>query len=186
VIDGRVNARYVQVNNTLEKNPRLNPDTIKDWRDISILKFAGGLPPGFVPASLLTDATALKNGTVVTLAGYGEIDGKNKIGSEELRRVDVKISNAAYSPTEVQIDQRSGRGACHGDSGGPAYVTVGTRKFLFGVTSRGVQDIKNDCSQFSVYTNVLSQAQWMTAQAKALAGPVTGARKIAENDPEIH
>jgi secreted trypsin-like serine protease len=186
VVDGRVNARYVQVNELLEKNPRINPDSIKDWRDIAILKFAGGLPPGFAPAPMLTEASALQNGAVVTLAGYGEIDGKNKIGSDELRKVDVKVYNAAYSTTEVVLDQRFGKGACRGDSGGPAYVTVKGQKLLFGVTSRGVQDTKNDCSQFSVYTNLLSQTAWMAAQAKSLSGPVSGSRKIAGDEPSLN
>lgn len=182
VTDGRVNARYLQVDAMLEKSPQTSPDSIKDWGDISILKFEGGLPKGYSPAQLLTQTSALKNGATVTLAGYGEIDGKNQTPSPDLRKVNVIIANAKFSSTEVQLDQRSGRGACHGDSGGPAYIQVNGKRLLFGVTSRGSYDKNNDCSQFSVFTNLVAQSAWLKTQIQALSlSPSQSSTTLAKN-----
>ncbi len=185
VVDGRVNPRYLQVNAILEKNPKTDPDSINDWGDISILKFEGGLPAGYSAAQILTTATALVNGAPVTLAGYGEIDGKKQTPSTDLRKVDVTIANARFSATEVQMDQRQGRGACHGDSGGPAYILNGGKRFLFGVTSRGSLDKNNDCSQFSVYTNIVAQMNWLKAQAQALNGAKKVGTQPAPKSPTV-
>jgi hypothetical protein len=168
VVDGRLNPRFSQVVEMFNKNPKLDPDSVKEWGDISIVKFAGGLPAGYRASELLKDPKVLKTGMVVTLAGYGEIDGPRHIGSDSLRKVDVRIADANYSPTEVQMDQRDGRGACHGDSGGPAYVKVGNKTMLFGVTSRGNKDPKNDCSQYSIYTDAAAQMKFLSDSAKEL------------------
>ena len=176
VVDGRVNPRYTQVNAVFEKNHKLDPDSIKEWGDISVLKFAGGLPPGFFAARVLNISAALKNGALVTLAGYGEINGPQHTPADRLRKVNVSISNAQFAPSEIQMDQRQGKGACHGDSGGPAYINIGGQNFLFGVTSRGSQDKANDCSQFAIYTSILGQMKWLVAQTNALAAAKTKAK----------
>lgn len=178
----------------------------KDTGDIALLHFVGKIPAGYVPAALLTDQSALKNGVPVLLAGYGAnkvvltpIDattypdligsiqaGKvvcddymkltncsesNMTGSGILRKTTVKIANTSYSQTEILLDQRPGTGACHGDSGGPAYVTVKGKLYLWGVTSRGAYDAKNDCSQYSLYTNAYVYRTWLNAAAKVLTSP---------------
>lgn len=45
-----------------------------DWSDIAIMKFEGGLPPGFQPVKMLEDKSLLKAGVEVRLAGYGVSD----------------------------------------------------------------------------------------------------------------
>ena len=83
----------------------------KDLGDIAIVKFDGGLPEGYRPARFLSDASLLKKDTDVLLAGFGHSDGVKKTGSGLLRRVIVKIEDAAYSATEVLLDQTKGKGA---------------------------------------------------------------------------
>jgi secreted trypsin-like serine protease len=129
--------------------------------DIALVKFEGGLPTGYEPATLLTNESALQNGGTVTLAGYGITDGAARTGSGLMRKVNSRIKEARWTPTEVLIDQTNGRGACHGDSGGPAFTNSGSKLLLFGVTSRGINDPKDDCSQFAAYTNILSYTQWL-------------------------
>lgn len=48
------------------------PDTQEfGWSDIALVKFAGEIPEGYVPATLLNDARELKLGAKVVIAGYG-------------------------------------------------------------------------------------------------------------------
>lgn len=139
-----------------------------DTGDIAVVKFAGGLPEGFRPAEVLKDDRLLKNGGTTLLAGYGLSDGVKKTGSGRLRYVETKIQDIDYSYTEVLIDQSQGKGACHGDSGGPAYIEVNGELYLWGVTSRGVNDRNNDCSVSAAYTNIPAYAQFIELAVKKL------------------
>lgn len=134
----------------------------KDFADIAIVKFEGGLPAGYRPARLLSDVSRIKDGATVGLVGYGHNNGVAKSGSGILRYVTVKIDNAAFAQTEVSVDQTQGKGACQGDSGGPAYIIDKDGKLsLFGVTSRGEDDPLNTCGVKAIYTNILAFKGWI-------------------------
>ena len=141
----------------------------RDMGDIAIIKLRGALPAGFVPAQLLQNKSDLQDGGNVTLAGYGITDGVSKDGTPVLRKVNVTIKMAEFSPSEVLMDQTQGRGACHGDSGGPAYALTSAGLRLFGVTSRGVNDLGDTCSSYSAYTNILAHADWIRATSRMMA-----------------
>jgi len=177
VTDLRLNPRYEQVMQMFDRDQNLDPDTVKDWGDVSILKFEGGLPPGYKPATVLPSNFVFTPGMKVTLAGYGEIDGNRHIGSDNLRKVDVAVSEPNFSATEISMDQRAGKGACHGDSGGPAYVTLNGKTMLFGVTSRGVKDAANNCSQFAVYSSIPKMAGYITSATNELNRAATPLKK---------
>jgi hypothetical protein len=85
----------------------------------------------------------------------------NMKGSGELRQTQVPISDIKYAHSEILVDQTSGTGACHGDSGGPGYIMINGTHYLWGVTSRGALDPKNNCSKFGVYTSVLFYEDWI-------------------------
>jgi len=136
--------------------------------DIAIVKFRGGLAPGFTAATLLSDINLLKDGQTTLLSGYGISDGVAHTGAGRLRFVETTVKQVNFTKSEVLIDQTKGKGACHGDSGGPAYVEVNGKKLLWGVTSRGVNDPKNDCSVAAAYTSIPFYAAWIERTAKAL------------------
>jgi secreted trypsin-like serine protease len=169
--------RIVRAVSKYRRNPRWyhDKDASKDTGDLSIIHFEGGLPAGFQPATVLTDATALQNAGVVTLAGYGINTGhpvaNMPSGAGVLRQVDVPVKAVNWDRTEVLMDQTNGKGACHGDSGGPAYVNVNGQLLLFGVTSRGVEDPNNSCNVDAAYTNILPYATWIAREIKALDNP---------------
>lgn len=145
---------------------RRNEDT--DTGDIAILKFSGDLPEGYKPAKFLGNKTYLKAGAEVILAGYGISDGKTGEGIGILRRTSAKIDNPAFSISEFLVDQTQGTGACHGDSGGPAYISIRGQLYLAGVVSRGVKDEANDCSQYGAFTNTLYYKSWINRMATKL------------------
>jgi secreted trypsin-like serine protease len=145
----------------------------RDMGDIALIRFAGGLPQGYQVAQLLDDSARLKSGEQVVLAGYGVSDGNpehqaDDAGAGILRKVKVRIERASYGHTEVVMDQSDGHGACHGDSGGPAFLQTEAGYLLFGVTSRGLSNGPDDCSQASVYTNILAQSEFVRRAAAGL------------------
>jgi secreted trypsin-like serine protease len=142
-----------------------------DEGDIALIKLSEKIPAGYVPATLLTDASVLKKGTTVTLVGYGIDDGVKQTGSGILRQTEVAVETPVLGQTEVLLNQKQGKGACHGDSGGPAYVLNKGQVQLFGVTSRGALDKKNDCSQYSIYTNLVPYKAWIEAATAELNKP---------------
>ncbi|MGK5084934.1 trypsin-like serine protease [Bdellovibrionota bacterium FG-1] len=143
----------------------------EDMDDIALLHLSSGLPSGYHEAKILDDLNALKTGKVVTLAGYGQSDPRKRgaaDGAGVLRKVNVKIARASFGKTEVLMDQRNGHGACHGDSGGPAFIKKGKQYFLFGVTSRGITENPKECKGASVYTNLLAHQDFLKQAAENL------------------
>ncbi len=140
-----------------------------DVGDIALIKYQGATPTGYRPVNVLPNSSILKNGLPTTVVGYGMSDSIRKTGVGILRQVSTTISNARFSQTELQLEQRTGRGACHGDSGGPAFIVSNGVYYLWGVTSRGDQDLKDQCNTFSVYTNVLAYMKWIQDNGKILA-----------------
>jgi secreted trypsin-like serine protease len=149
-------------------NPSYNPQKMSiDQNDIAVVYFHGGLPKGFEPAHLLEQSTALTKGESVILAGYGISNATTKHGAGVLRETDVEVSNPSLGKTEVVLDQTKGHGACHGDSGGPAFVRTGTEDLLWGVTSRGYPNTApDDCAHDVVYTKIGAHLAFLQAAAR--------------------
>ena len=149
--------------------------------DIGLLGFDGALPPDYklavrAPAQL---ARELRKGAVVTLAGFGvskyeknsatgEFEGE---GDGLLRQVNgIKVLSLSATGQEITLDQSQGRGACHGDSGGPAYLVdpVSKKNMLVGVTSRGI-DPNGSCDVGAIYTGVMGYSKWIDDSLKKIA-----------------
>ncbi len=142
--------------------------------DIAVVHFEGGLPEGYRPAPILEDTSVLTANSIVMLAGYGVEDGVQRTGSGLLRFVETTLIDPKYSETEMSIDQSKGRGACHGDSGGPAYVKVGETRMLWGITNHGINDTKDDCSTSASYALIPFYKNWIAKTVKILSGKGKG------------
>lgn len=164
----QMQARRVVAGRTSPLWPRLKATQRADWGDIAVLRFVGEVPQGFKPAKLLTQASALKDGGSAIIAGFGITDGRLNTPTDQLLKTEVKFAQARFSSSEVLFDQNNKHGACHGDSGGPAFVRVGQEMLLFGVTSRGYQDPDDTCEKFAVYTNIVSYISWIRSTMASL------------------
>jgi secreted trypsin-like serine protease len=157
----------------------------KDWHDVALVKLASAAPAGYAPATVLPSADLLKNGSIVTLAGYGinvpvsTPDSKDDDGAGVLRKVDQSVVDSRYGDTEFTVSLANGKGACHGDSGGPAYLSNNGKLYLIGVASRMTENDRvanngdvNDfsCSVDMVYTSVIAQNDWISTNVKQLHG----------------
>jgi secreted trypsin-like serine protease len=142
-----------------------------DEHDIAIIRFKGHLPSGYAAANLLDENANLRPGQRVTLAGYGITDAETHDGAGTLRKVNVTVKQK-LGQTEVILDQTSGKGACHGDSGGPAFVTSGGKLLLWGVTNRGYPDnAPDDCVHYAVYTRITAYSDFIAQAEDQLRNP---------------
>jgi secreted trypsin-like serine protease len=156
-----------------DPNYGIGGDSDVDLDDIALIRFDGGLPAGYQAATLLSDSSQLQDGSGVTLAGYGITTGTPRKGANSgagiLREVDTTILNAHYGDTEVEMDQSHGKGACHGDSGGPAFLkTADGNLLLFGVTSRGPSNVADHCDTAGIYTNILAHLDFIQSATDEL------------------
>lgn len=142
----------------------------KDMGDIALLHFRGQVPVGYKSAKLLTSFSKklLQKGTSVILTGFGISNGPTKEGAGILRTTQVVIDDPSFSTSEITVNQTQGKGACHGDSGGPAYVEVKGTYYLWGITSRGINDTQDDCSQMAAYTSIQFYKNWITKTANKI------------------
>jgi secreted trypsin-like serine protease len=163
-IDLRVHGDYLNGLTSAEM-PKAN------WGDIAILKLAKDAPLGFNPAKILNNANILTEGQTVTLAGFGVTQmNPERVQAKNLMKVEVKIQNAKFSETEITMSSGPA-GACHGDSGGPAFTKDSKGQLVvFGVTSRSVtQEGGSTCTDGSIYTSIPAQIDWIRKAVASLA-----------------
>jgi hypothetical protein len=140
-----------------------------DQGDIAVVKFGGGLPPGYKPAALDSSPDQIQKGEAAVLAGYGISNAKTQEGAGVLRKTTVAVSNARHGKSEMILDQTRGHGACHGDSGGPAYLQRGKAMVLAGVTNRSYPNsAADDCAHKIVYTKVAAYRPWIESSEAQL------------------
>jgi secreted trypsin-like serine protease len=110
--------------------------------DIAVVRFSfGGAPAPEVIAPLTASDDTLDVGTRLELVGYGQTEVDN--ANTERRRVSRTIGD--LDPQLIIYSQRDGRGACFGDSGGPALVQVGGETRVAAVISGAVTDVAGSC-----------------------------------------
>lgn len=132
-------------------NPNYHPDDgMFYWNDIAVIRFQGGIPSGYEPATVMekrASEIAVQPGAKVVIAGYG-ITAAEADNSGQLRKTTMFVRMVTKNQSEVGL-VNAGHSACQGDSGGPAFVQVNGRYLLWGVTSRG----DKYCS-LSIYTKI--------------------------------
>lgn len=71
----------------------------------------------------------------------------------------------------IYLNQSDGRGLCHGDSGGPAFLRLGGRVVQVGVTSQVFAlDQKKECEWLALSTNVYFHHAWLEQTFAELRG----------------
>jgi len=156
-----------------------------DEGDIALVKFPGGLPAGYAPVKTAKSEDSVRTGTTATLAGYGITNSRTQSGAGVLRKTKVDVADSRPGKTEMILDQSHGHGACHGDSGGPAFVNENGKMVLAGVTNRSYPArAPDDCGHKVVYTKVSAYRDWMKNAEKKLHGEGTDGAVLAAHTPK--
>lgn len=111
--------------------------------DIGWVKFSGGVPEGFAPVKVYKGNVQSLVKKDVVLAGFGKTDDETKLGPSGYHNhvntiINSYINNDKYKSLLI-MGPTFGKGACKGDSGGPAYVTLKNELYVVGAT-HGVND----------------------------------------------
>jgi hypothetical protein len=94
---------------------------------------------GTIPVPILKSSSrwSVESNLPIVVAGYGRSDAAEPESSGRLQKVNLKISKVRKPIMEFTAIDPEGKMGCHGDSGGPAFVTAGRGVWLVGIVSRG-------------------------------------------------
>ena len=175
-------------------HPEFNPDISTDqsgWSDIALLKLKTLAPKNINKVKLpsVVQKNLVKVDSLLTLAGYGitnavirkeviNSNGQTTIvnlpgkGAGVLRLVNnIKVLKLNENLSEILLDQTKSVGACHGDSGGPAFLTMSDQSLIqVGLTSRGTEALGN-CNKEAIYTNLEFHLKWILQGIDKLHSP---------------
>ncbi len=110
----------------------------------------------------------LVSGALVTISGYGTINAEGEGGG---------LLYIAETPFDSRVDVelvlgKSGEpDTCPGDSGGPAYLVLGGKAELVGITSRSAADATVTCGEKGVYGFAPAYRDWFASSSDGLYDP---------------
>jgi hypothetical protein len=131
--------------------------------DIAIIASEFPLP---LQHALVTKSGALKLGEAIVLAGYGST-AESRDDAGYLRVARSEVESIDLEKGTFNLISRSGRGGCHGDSGGPGFVERDGYLGLAGVISGG--SIRAPCDVGHGTLSLLSKnLEWITCISKAM------------------
>jgi secreted trypsin-like serine protease len=130
--------------------------------DFALIKLAK--PSTSAPVGIVSGP--LDNGAHVRIIGHGLTCPSRGCGEppEQLQELDTTLVSGCLlqdTETELCVGDRSGKGACFGDSGSPLATKANGRWELGGTTSRLGGLIPLCASAPSVYNNVLHYRDWI-------------------------
>lgn len=167
---------------TARKIHDYNPKAFYNRKDLALVRFHGTVPAGFEPMSLPSPKDFQSIGKSFYAAGYGSVTARKDVGNRQngiLRYAQLNILEKKLSPDLPQftVKQVGGKGICHGDSGGPAFVNINGRRILVGVASAVYTFDKNPerrtsfdlCRHFSIYISTYYYLNWIRKASAALS-----------------
>ncbi len=163
---------------------------LKGWNDIALIRLKSDAPATFKMAQLpqASQALAVVESDKVILSGFGvatpivnKSETNTQTGKVEIVGVPEQSETAGIlriiegipvlkelNADEILLDQTNSTGACHGDSGGPAFVKQSNGSLIqVGITSRGTNSIGN-CNEKAIYTRVSSHLAWIEKTKNSL------------------
>ena len=131
-----------------QAHPAYDPTTYV--YDFAVVTFSGATDATpVVPAADGDDG--LEIGDVVVLSGFGRTySGPSTGGSPQSLRHMVEVPVASVGAAYLRFDASTGKTACFGDSGGPAYALVGGALRVAGVASTA----DAECAYVATYRRV--------------------------------
>jgi len=150
-------------------HPAFDPSTLTN--DVAMALLAQDAPPGATPWPLPTaplDSSSV--GLSLRLVGFGETAAGDS--SPPQKRVGT-ATLASLTATQLVLTPAPSQ-PCEGDSGGPAFATIGGTEVVVGVTSSGDAQCTQGGHDMRVDAFTSFITPWLRATAEGAAGP--GAR----------
>ena len=141
-------------------HPQYNPNQFDVGYDISIMELSRPVT-SIEPMQIFRDTPQV--GQLLTLVGFGEggTSTGGSLGDFGTKRVgETEIDEVTNLHVSWNFDSHQESNTAPGDSGGPAFVTVGNNLFIAGVTSGGTGDA-HELGDFSFDTRVDTFASWI-------------------------
>lgn len=128
-------------------DPSYDPTT--HVHDFAIVTFAGATAA--TPITPVAAADDLSVGMPIELSGFGRTyAGTDNPALFQYERHHVTTAVGGLPPAFLHVDATTGKTACFGDSGGPAYIGQGADKLVVGVASAADQN----CAIAALYGRV--------------------------------
>lgn len=136
-------------------------------------------------------AADIQNDARVAIVGYGAVDRDANRYIPELQEAETTITdfdcsrsvgcNAPVRPAGELGAGGMGIDTCPGDSGGPLYLLTDYGTFLAGVTSRGYDNNRYECTEGGIYARPDKVVAWIEEQAgvRVARGPEPTAEPIS-------
>jgi len=164
----------------ITRHPQFKLDTMLAHRataDVALLRLAEPLPAGMAPVPLGV-RVSVNVGERFTVAGFGvTVRGDGRTGGT-LRQAGL-IATGQPSSLQLRLvdpdtrNERSGLGACTGDSGAPVFEEAGGRLALIGLVSWSTGP-KNaaGCGGLTGVTPLARYRDWIVDTARELGSPL--------------
>jgi secreted trypsin-like serine protease len=166
----------------IARHPRYDSQSYARGRvtaDVALIKLAAPLPDHISPAALAAEGETVAAGDRLLIAGFGVTVEGNDASTGRARAADLIVTG---HPGTLQIrlldpktrGERSGLGACIGDSGGPAFRKDGDKLAVMGVISwsTGPAD-EEGCGGMTGVTPLTLYRPWIVEQAVKMRSILT-------------
>jgi secreted trypsin-like serine protease len=143
-------------------------DTELYWtteHDIALLKLSTNAPMGFSPVVIHADTDKIPLQSKLLLAGFGTTNDEKGTAALSMNQVEVTLDSLVDD--YLVIDQTQYKGACFGDSGGPAYLKTAQGWVVVGAT-HAARPGYFDCHHKSDYTSLSKYGAFIQSMAAEL------------------
>lgn len=162
----------------------LHPDfnDENDGDDIALMLLETDLPEN-IEILKLPSANEDLGLKFITAAGFGKNDGRMLSGGGwgTLRTTELVIFKYSQNEKMFSVLQHEGRGACDGDSGGPAIITLGQKNFVVGVFEKTTapksdNPDRDTCNYLGYYVNVQFHVPWIQKTLEEITSEITASK----------
>lgn len=133
--------------------------------DIALMNLDTLAPEGHAPVGIHANTDKIPLKSKLLLAGFGITDDETSAAATSMNQIEVELHSLVGE--FLVIDQSNNKGACFGDSGGPAYLKTAKGWLVVGAT-HAARPGYSDCHHMSDYTSLSKYSEFIKSSADKL------------------